>query len=190
MGNTGIEAEDIISGLIDKIDVDLVIVVDALASSKIERVNKTIQLTDTGISPGSGVGNYRKEISPKTLKVPVIAIGVPTVVDSAIIVVDTIDLLVKKIEYLKNDDPKEKLKNRDKINFLKEGGPKLSPKEKIDLLGMIGELSDEDLKSLIYDVLTPVGYNMMVTPKEIDFVIDKLALLIGKGINSVIHEIN
>ena len=188
MGNTGIEAQDIVRGIIKEMDLDLIIVIDALASSKIERVNKTIQLTDTGISPGSGVGNYRKEISKKVLDVPVIAIGVPTVVDSAIIVSDTIDLLVKKIEYMKNTNPKEKLKPRDKVNYLKEKREELNKEEKINLLGLIGELSNDDLKSLIYDVLTPIDYNMMVTPKEIDFVIEKLALLISKGINNVIHE--
>ena len=189
MGNTGIEAQDVIKGIIKEIDVDLVIVIDALASSKIERVNKTIQLTDSGISPGSGVGNHRKEISKKILDVPVIAIGVPTVVDAAIIVSDTIDLLIKKIEYMKNNNPKEKLKAKDKVNFLKEKRYELNQEEKSNLLGLIGELSNDDLRSLIYEVLTPIGYNMMVTPKEIDFVIEKISLLISKGINKVIHNL-
>lgn len=189
MGNTGIEASDVISGIIEKIDVDLIIVVDALASSKIERVNKTIQLTDTGISPGSGVGNSRKEISSQTVNIPVVAIGIPTVVDATIIVSDTIDLLVKKIEYMKNNSPKEKLKSKDKVNYLKEQREKLNDEEKSTLLGLVGQLSNADLKSLIGDVLAPVGYNMMVTPKEIDFVIEKLALIISKGINNFVHKI-
>ena len=189
MGNTGIEAQDIVKGIIDEIEIDLIIVVDALASSKIERVNKTIQLTDTGISPGSGVGNSRKEISKQTLNIPVIAIGVPTVVDAVTIVTDTINLLIKKIEYMKNNKPKEKLKAKDKINYLKEEREKLNAKEKNNLLGLIGSLSENDLKSLISEVLTPIDYNMMVTPKEIDFIIDKLSLLISKSINSVIHDI-
>lgn len=189
MGNTGIEAQDIIKGITKEIDIDLVIVIDALASSKIERVNKTIQLTDTGIYPGSGVGNHRKEISKDTLKVPTIAIGVPTVVDAVTIVTDTIDLLIKKIEYMKNNNPKEKLKAKDKVNYLKEEREKLNKEEKNNLLGLIGELSEEELKSFISEILTPIGYNMMVTPKEIDFIIEKLVLLISKGINNVIHEI-
>jgi len=189
MGNTGIEAKDIIKGILKEIEVDLVIVIDALASSKIERVNKTIQLTDTGISPGSGVGNSRKEISKNTLNIPVIAIGVPTVVDAVTIVADTIDLLIKKIGYMKNADPKEKLKAKDRVNYLKEKREQLDSQEKNELLGLLGNLSEENLKSLISEVLTPIGYNLMVTPKEIDFVIEKLSLLIGKGINSVIHEI-
>ena len=189
MGNTGIEAEEIIKGIIKMIDVDLLVVVDALASSNIERVNKTIQITDTGISPGSGVGNYRKEISKDALGIPVIAIGVPTVVDATTIVTDTINLLIQKIAYLKNDDPKEKLKPRDKVDFLKEKRISLNDEEKSNLLGLVGNLSMEDLKSLINEVLTPIGYNMMVTPKEIDFVIEKIALLISKGINNVMHNL-
>lgn len=189
MGNTGIEAQDIIKGIIKEIEIDLIVVIDALASSKIDRLNKTIQLTDTGISPGSGVGNYRKEITKENINKPVIAIGVPTVVDAVTIVTDTIDLLIKKIEYLKNDNPKEKLKAKDRINYLKEKRNKLNLKEKNNLLGLLGNLSEKDLKSLISEVLTPIDYNMMVTPKEIDFIIEKLSLLISKGINNVIHEI-
>lgn len=189
MGNTGIEAQDIIKGIIDSIDIDLIIVIDALASSKIERVNKTIQLTDTGINPGSGVGNCRKEISQKMLKVPVIAIGIPTVVDAVTIVSDTINLLIKKLEYMKNNNPKEKLKQKEKINYLKEERKQLDDIEKNNLLGMIGSLSEEDLKKLISEVLMPIDYNMMVTPKEIDFIIEKLSLLISKSINKVLHNI-
>jgi len=81
LGITGIETNDIISGITKKINPDLIIVIDALAASSPARVSTTIQITDTGISPGSGVGNNRKEISRFSLDIPVIAIGVPTVVD-------------------------------------------------------------------------------------------------------------
>ncbi|MBQ7104950.1 MAG: GPR endopeptidase [Bacilli bacterium] len=189
MGNTGLDAQDIIKGILTETKFDLLIIVDALASSKIERVNKTIQLTDTGIYPGSGVGNHRKEISKNTMEIPVIAIGVPTVVDAVTIVSDTINLLIKKIEYLKNNNPKEKLKAKDKINYLKEERVNISNEEKNHLLGLIGELNDQELKSFISEILTPIGYNMMVTPKEIDFIIEKLSLLISKGINKSIHNL-
>jgi len=190
MGNTGIEAQSIIKGLIKEIEIDLVIVIDALASSKIERVNKTIQLTNTGIHPGSGVGNHRKELSKDTLNIPVIALGVPTVVDATTIVTDTINLLIKKIEYMKNNESKEKLKAKNKVNYLKEKRVELDTQERNKLLGLIGELSDEDLKSFISEVLTPIGYNMMVTPKEIDFIIDKLVMLISQSLNNALHNIN
>lgn len=81
LGTTGIETQEILKGIVDNIRPKLIIVIDSLASKSIKRVNNTIQLADTGIVPGAGVGNKRKEISKETLEVPVIAIGVPTVVD-------------------------------------------------------------------------------------------------------------
>jgi len=190
MGNTGIEGLDILKGLTQEVSFDLIIVIDALASSKVERLNKTIQITDTGIAPGSGIGNFRQEINQTNLKIPVIAIGIPTVVDATTIVSDTLSFLVKKIGYLKKSNPKQKLKPINRVNYLKEDLEELNTTEKNNLLGLLGSLNDEDLKDLIDEVLTPIGYNMMVTPKEIDFLIEKLALLISKGINQTLqpHE--
>src|SRR5699024_4110019 len=82
MGVTGIETRDIIFGIVETFSTDFVIAVDALASRSIERINETIQLSDSGIHPRSGVGNKRKELSKDTLGIPVLAIGVPTVVDA------------------------------------------------------------------------------------------------------------
>jgi spore protease len=90
LGNTGIESSEIIKGICDKTHPQAVIVIDALASRKLSRLGATIQISDTGISPGSGVGNHRKEISEKTIGVPVIAIGVPTVVDCATLTYDLV----------------------------------------------------------------------------------------------------
>ena len=109
MGNNGIETFDIISLLCKDVKPDLVIIVDALAASNIGRVNKCIQITDSGIHPGSGVGNMRKEISFDTLGVPTIAIGIPTVVESSIIVYDTMNYLFKHISYIKNNANMNKL---------------------------------------------------------------------------------
>lgn len=97
MGTTGIETSDIIKAIIEKINLDYIIVVDALKAKDISRINKTIQITNSGINPGSGVGNKRKELSKETLGIPVIAIGVPTVVDAYTIVSNT-------LEYLSNFD--------------------------------------------------------------------------------------
>ena len=85
-GITGIETYDIITSIINKIKPDFLIVIDALKASSLNRLNKTIQITDSGISPGSGIGNKRREISFETVKIPVIAIGVPTVVDTNTII--------------------------------------------------------------------------------------------------------
>lgn len=81
LGTTGIETVEILKGIVDNIHPKLVIVIDALASRSIERISSTVQVSDTGIVPGAGVGNTRSEISMKTLGIPVIAIGIPTVVD-------------------------------------------------------------------------------------------------------------
>lgn len=85
MGQTGIETEEIIEAVVNKIKPDVVVAVDALAAGSVERLNATIQLCDTGVSPGAGMGNRRQELSRETLGVPVLAIGVPTVVDAAIL---------------------------------------------------------------------------------------------------------
>lgn len=188
-GVTGIETKDLIEGIKEKIKPDILIVIDALASSSIERLNKTIQITSAGISPGSGVGNNRLEISQDTLHIPVIAIGVPTVVDGATIVENTLQLLLKKISYGIENKENEKLKlvpitNQNYLNHTKE----LSKEQKEDLLGMVGLLDEQELKSLILEVLLPVNYNMMVTPKEIDHLIEKLSLLLGNMINKSLHE--
>jgi len=104
MAQTGMESFEIIKGIVDNIEADVVLVVDALAARNTKRLNRTIQIADTGIHPGSGVGNHRNEISKETLGVPVIAIGVPTVVDAATIVRDTMENLISTLD---NDDKYE-----------------------------------------------------------------------------------
>lgn len=88
LGQTGIETAEYIKGIVNLINPDAVIIIDALASRRLSRLGKTVQLTDTGITPGSGVGNFRKTIDKTTLGVPVISLGVPTVVDGNTIVSD------------------------------------------------------------------------------------------------------
>ena len=186
-GITGIETSDFIYGVIDKVKPDLVIVVDALCSTSISRVNKSIQISDTGIYPGSGVGNKRKEISKQTLGVPVISIGIPTVVDAAVIVADTISFMSKNYAYNKSHSKASKLINKP-VNYLKKD-ISVSNHDKKTLLGLVGLLNEEELINLTYEVLTPIGYNLMVTPKEVDFVIEKLSDVISYGINHSLHEI-
>ena len=190
MGETGIETSDIIESIVNKIKPDYLIVIDSLASNSIERLNKTIQITDTGIHPGSGIGNKRKEISYETMNIPVIAIGVPTVVDAAVIVSNTIDCIYKNYEFNKNfkKDPKSKF-TFNNVNYLNMDIIE-NKEEKEKLLGLLGKLDEKELKLLIYEVLTPVDYNLMVTPKEIDFIIDKLSLIISDSINKFIHGID
>ena len=134
-------------------------VVDALATSSVARVNKTIQITDSGINPGSGVGNKRKELSKDTLGIPVIALGVPTVVDSVTITSDIIEYLLKHLE---------------KVNEEK-------------FLGDFGLLEEETKRKMIKGILEPNGFNMMVTPKEIDADIEDLTKIISNSINLSLH---
>lgn len=189
MGQTGIETMDLIRGLVGEVHPDFMIVVDALASQSVNRVNRTIQMTDTGIHPGSGVGNHRKEISKETLGIPVIAIGVPTVVDAVTIVSDTIHYMQKHFSYMKKhySDPTHLLTPLTYIDPSKET-EEMSKKEKEDLFGMLGTLSSAEMKQLIFEVLTPIGYNLIVTPKEVDFVMDGLTEVIRTSIDRALHQ--
>jgi len=159
MGITGIETGEIIKGLVDKLKPDAVIAIDALAARKFSRINATIQLSDTGISPGAGVGNKRMMLSKETLGVPVVAIGVPTVVDAATLASDTIDMV---------------------LSHLKSSSDEVFYK-------VLEDMEDEDRYSLVCEALDPYGQNMFVTPKEIDMVIERLSKIIAGAINSAIH---
>lgn len=188
-GITGIETKELIKGVVDVTKPDFLIVIDALAASSISRVNKTIQITDTGISPGSGIGNNREEISVKTLKIPVIAIGIPTVVDAATIVNDTFQYMLKQFSYKIDNQDNKKLKfiPENSQNYLDHDN-ELNKEEKEKVLGMIGTLEEKEFKALIHEVLNPINYNLMVTVKEVDFLIEKLSLLLSNGINKSLHE--
>lgn len=192
MGVTGIETSDIIFGIVEKFNPDFVIAIDALASRSIERVNETIQLSDSGIHPGSGVGNKRKELSKETLGIPVLAIGVPTVVDAVTIASDTIDFVLKHFgrEWKEKDNPSKALAPAS-LSF---GNKKFDDTDLPDeeqrstFLGIVGNLSEEEKRKLITEVLTPIGHNLMVTPKEVDgFMID-MAHVIANGVNAALHK--
>lgn len=161
MGTTGIETFEIIRGIVEKTEPDLVIAIDALASRKMERVNSTIQIATTGIHPGSGVGNKRKELSQSTLGIPVFAIGVPTVVDAATLANDTISLVVDSF-----------------VEQSKKGS---------EFYNMLKVLSEEDKYHLIREVLDPYGANVIVTTKDIDVIIKDISQIIANAINISLH---
>ena len=153
LGTTGIETYEVIQGVVEHTKPKLLLVIDALASRSIERISSSIQLSNTGIVPGAGVGNTRKELTEESLGIPVIALGIPTVVELATLVSDGIDIFIYKLqqeaesnEYLNN------LKNNDKY---------------------------EDVK----DALNVGDYNMIVTPKEIDELIQNMSEIVAEGIN-------
>ncbi|ELK45509.1 UNVERIFIED_CONTAM: GPR endopeptidase [Halobacillus marinus] len=191
MGVTGIETSDMVHGIIEEIKPDFVLVIDALASRSINRINATIQLSDTGIHPGSGVGNKRKEISKETYGIPVLSIGVPTVVDAVTITNDTIDYVLKHFgrEWKEKDRPSNALSPAmnpfERKSLTDEDHP--NEEQSKALLGMFGELEHEEKKQLIKEVLTPLGHNLMVTPKEVDSFIVDMAHVIATGINGALH---
>lgn len=112
LGTTGIETSDIIKGIVQKVSPDLVIVVDALAAKDMSRINKTVQISNTGITPGSGVKNDRFSINKETLGVPVISIGVPTVVGVPTIINDAFNYISEKFP-----EVKDSFKNK---NYIKD----------------------------------------------------------------------
>jgi spore protease len=162
LGITGIETGEIVRGIVDRIRPDCIIAIDALASRRLERVNTTIQIADTGISPGSGVGNKRMDLSRDTLGVPVIAIGVPTVVDAATIANDTIDLVIDSF-----------------ISKADQG---------TDFFNMLKNIDRNEKYQLMQKSLEPYTGNLIVTPKEIDEVIERIAKAIANGINIAVHQ--
>lgn len=157
LGITGIETGEIIKSVADKIKPNLIICIDALASRKTERVNRTIQIGDSGISPGSGIGNKRMEISKRTLGIPVIAVGVPTVVHAATLANDTIDLALDEM-----------------IKQSTEGST---------FYNMLKSLEKGEKERLINEILHPYVGDLVVTPKEVDVVIDSISKVIASGIN-------
>lgn len=189
MANTGMESSNIIKAIIKEEKPKFIILIDALASLSIDRINKTIQITDTGIHPGSGIGNNRKAINKEDLGIPVIAIGVPTVVSSTTIVYDTLKYLFKHISYIKEYENLNKLTfNKSKKYKEKIKNRSLSKNEENTLLGLFGGLDDNEKRLLINEVLTNIDLNLIVTPSEIDFLIDKLSNMIACAINNSLHK--
>ena len=150
LGTTGIETMEIIKGIVENIKPKLVIVIDSLSSKSIERISSTVQIADTGIVPGAGVGNARNEISQRTINIPVIAIGVPMVVEAATIAADSIDLFIEKLQ--------KEAKSNDYLN----------------------ELKNTNKYELIREALIPKDYNLIVTPKEIDDLIENMKDVVAK----------
>ena len=153
LGVTGIETMEILKGVVQNVKPKLLIVIDALATRSIDRISSSIQIADTGIVPGAGVENTRKEISKRTLGIPVIAIGIPTVVDLATITNECIDIFIESLQ--------EKAMSNDYLNKLKEND------------------NYEEIK----EALVPKDYNMIVTPKEIDKLIENMSKIVSSAIN-------
>lgn len=162
LGITGIETGHIVKGIVDNVKPALVIAVDALASRNMNRVNASIQLANTGIAPGSGVGNRRLALTRESLGVPVIAIGIPTVVDAATMASDTLDLIMD--------------------SMMNQAGPSS------EFYRMLQGIDREEKYRMIIELLEPYSGNLIVTPKDTDEFVDYLSKLVANGINMALHE--
>lgn len=159
LGITGMETAEIVKGLVRYAKPDMVICVDALAAREIKRLNQTIQLSNTGICPGSGVGNHRSALDFETLGVPVLSIGVPTVIDA---VTMTYDAAMKIFEDL---------------NIGSESA-----------VAKIKKASPSDLYSMIEAVIQPSVGKLTVTPKEVDSAIERISSIVAGGINLALQK--
>ena len=158
MGQTGMESTEIVRGVVDETHPDLVIAVDALAARSCRRLNRTVQIADTGINPGSGVGNHRSGLTEKTLGVPVIGIGVPTVVDAATIVNDTMENFIAALE------SSESLKG---------------------VGGVLKSYNPAEKYEFVKELVAPHLNGMYVTPKDVDEMIRQIGRTLAEALNMV-----
>ena len=156
MGQTGMESAEIVRGIISETHPDLVIAVDALAARNSRRLNRTVQIADTGIHPGSGVGNHRVGMTEESLGVPVIGIGVPTVVDAATIVNDTMENFINALE------------SSDSLKGVGEVLRSYNAGEKYEF---------------VKELISPHLNGMFVTPKDVDEMIHQISHTISEAIN-------
>ncbi len=156
MAQTGMESAEILKGIIRETKPDLIIAIDALAARSVRRLGTTIQLTDTGIHPGSGVGNHRHSLTRESLGVPVMAIGVPTVVGAAAIVHDTVSAMIGALS--------KSMETKGMGDFL-------------------GSISSDEQYDLIRELLEPEFGPMYVTPPDIDETVKELSFTISEGIH-------
>lgn len=156
MGQTGMETLEIVKGVVTETKPDLVIAVDALAARNSRRLNRTIQIADTGIHPGSGVGNHRNGLTRETLGIPVIGIGVPTVVDAATIVSDTMENLIQAME------TSETLKGVGEVLKMYNNAEKYE---------------------LVKELISPHLNGMFVTPKDEDEMVKQISYTISESLN-------
>ncbi|MGN7468572.1 GPR endopeptidase [Brevibacillus sp. SAFN-007a] len=192
LGITGIETSEIVFGVVEKSKPDFVICIDALASRALHRVNTTIQISDTGIHPGSGVGNKRKAIDQATLGIPVIAVGVPTVVFASTIVNDAITYLLG--HFGQSMAESKRAFNKLALSSVPERREPYTeddlpdPESRKTFMGLVGSLPEEEKLQLIHEVLRPLGQDLVVTPKEVDDFIEGVANAIATGLNRSLHQ--
>lgn len=156
MAQTGMETAEIVQGIVKETHPDMIIVIDALAARSTRRLNRTIQISDAGIHPGAGVGNHRSEITKDTMGIPVLAIGVPTVVDAATIVNDTMENFIAALE------ASETLKG---VGVVLQG------------------YNSAEKYELVKELIAPHLNGMFVTPKDIDDTVRRISYTISEALN-------
>lgn len=156
MGQTGMETLEIVKGVVEETKPDLVIAIDALAARNTRRLNRTIQIADTGIHPGSGVGNHRNGLTKESVGVPVIGIGVPTVVDAATIANDTMENLIDALET---------------SDILKGVGD------------VLRTYNSAEKYELVKELISPHLNGMFVTPKDEDELVKQISYTISEALN-------
>ncbi len=161
MGQTGMETAEIVKGAAEETKPDLIIAVDALAARSARRLASTIQLADTGIHPGSGVGNHRRGLTREGLGIPVIAVGIPTVIGAAAIVHDTVKAMIQAL---------------------------LRERQTEDYGAYMEKISSEEQYQLIRELLEPEFGPMFVTPQDIDERVRRLSFTVSEGIHQALYK--
>ncbi len=179
MAHTGMETADIVEGVIHQYQPDIVIAIDALCAQSYEKICRVIQMNNVGIYPGSGIGNHRKSMNEATLGVPVIAIGVPTVIHVSSLVSDVYNLLEG---YFKESlDPSSALK----VGKRKRYEGRLNEMQRRLILGEIGQLDEQKRIQLLNEVLNPIESQFVMSDKQIDFDVEMISKVLSSSINNL-----
>lgn len=161
LAQTGMETYSIIKGIVNEVNPDLIIAIDSLAARNVRRITTTIQLTDTGITPGSGIGNHRMGLNEESLGRKVIAIGVPMVVSGATIVNDTMEKLLTILESFENTN---------------------------SMSNILEKYSSQEKYQLFEELLSEETEQTFVTPKDVDEIVDNLSRTIAHSLNKFCGE--
>lgn len=179
MARTGMETADIIQSILQQYHPDVMIVIDALCAQSYEKICHVIQMNNVGIYPGSGIGNHRKSITQTSMGIPVIGIGVPTVIHASSLVSDVYNLLEG---YFKESlDPSTALK----VGKRKRYEGRLNEVQRRLILGEIGQLDEQKRIQLLNEVLSPIDHQFIMSDKEIDFDIEMLSKMMSHSINAL-----
>ena len=160
LAQTGMETFDIVKGIVGEVDPDIVIAIDSLAARNVRRITTTIQISDTGITPGAGIGNQRKGLNKESLGKKVIAIGVPMVVSGATIVNDTMEKLISILSKTNNHS----------------------------VANLFQDYTNAEKYQLFEELLSEETEQMFVTPKDVDEIIENLSTTIAHGLNEFCRQ--